>query len=458
MVIELNPEEPTVLLVGNIDTEGILSTVKSNGLQYKTKRIDSSAENWEAICDQFDSFAVRSALVKLTGTTYGYLVSEEYSDVRDRFLSRLSSVPHAVFAYESLLSREINPVTVEAEVEKDDRWGYGYALPPADVRISVNQLFLDHKIDVIPYRRSAEITVLASAFLADVQDGLLFRVYVPSGRIWANETDRLLQLFRDYLTRVGHSSVRLDQRRMAHGIVYELYGASGGSSNATSVEVVAREFEQFSQVLDLSLSNPGAAEAILKDRNVEPREIAGILTRYAREAKRLQIDLRQERDQKLLSIRHRLEAELADQLPLNAPLDTIDVLADSAVPRVLGFRSALTAEQKALPGPADYSGITVNVNPQIINAVNVVVASEINGSVNLNSSDRELLGFIEQHAGERAAQLSSAVRELADDSAPRPGRLQARARLKGFLYTVAGKVPDVAAGLLQAYLENRIGL
>lgn len=457
-MVELDPSEPTVLLIGNVDSEGILSTLKASGRQYKVKRIDSSAENWATICDQFDLFPVRCALVKLTSATYGYLASPDYTEMRENLLGRLASVPNAVFAYETLLSSADDAEIREQEAENDTYWGYGYGLPPVAIRNAVNNLLADRGLEVIPYRRNAEVTVLASAFLADAEDGLLFRVYVPSGMIWANETDRLLQLFRDYLSRVGHQTVRLDQRRTGHGIVYELYAASGGAQTATNSTALSREFEEFSKLLDLTVSDPAQAEALLRGKDVDPREIAGILTRYAKEARRLQVDLRQEREQKLLSVRHRLESELADVLPASADLDSIGVLVDAAVPRAVRTRSALIGEQRLLPSTTQLGNVTINIRPQIVNAVNAAVAHEINGDVNLTENDQRLLELIAQHGGDRAAQLTSAVRELADESAPKPGRLRARQRIKGFLLAVASKVPDLAVGVLQSYIENRMGL
>ena len=119
--------------------------------------------------------------------------------------------------------------------------------------------------------------MIASQLLKDALEGLLFRIYVPSGRLWADEVDRLLQLFRDYLARTGRKGVRLDQVRTDRGILYEFHGDDEPHGSSLS-----EDFEDFSRLLDLCVSNPPEAEAMLRQKIVEPREISGILTRYSK--------------------------------------------------------------------------------------------------------------------------------------------------------------------------------
>ena len=90
--------------------------------------------------------------------------------------------------------------------------------------------------------------------------------------------------------------------------------------------------------------------------------------------------------------------------------------------------------------------------------MNSVIAEEIGGDVRFGVEDRRILELIRLYAPKAEGELGSALRELGDDSAPHPDRLQARQKLKGFLYGLAGKVPDVGIGLLTAYLEKRLGL
>lgn len=484
---ELDDSQPLVLLIGTLDSEGVLSSLKATGRQFKIKRLESTPENWNTISKLFEEFEIRCALVKLSGTIYEHLADPAYTTVRDRFLSHLSRVPHAVFIYEGLFSSATKPEdssheSSDPESSEDlDRDYEDYEPfsdrpfhePKIDVRRTVDDLLMKHGINVLPYRRNAELTVMAATFIADTEEGLLFRVYIPSGRMWSNETDRLLQLFRDYLMRVGHLSVRLDQQRTERGTIYEFFRSTSSKSSETTKEQsqsaqssgkpqeqsLSSQFQDFSHLLDLCVSDPGQAEALLRSKDVDAREVTSILTRYSKEARRLHVDIKHEREQKVLAIRQRLESELVDSLPATTAEQTIATLVEAAVPSALGLGSTLTGSQQVLQVSTMTGGsITVNVKPQIVQAINSVIAQEIEGDVHLNEMDRQLLQLISDNAGARASELTSAVRELGDESVPQPRRLVAMQRLKGFLHHVAAKVGEVGFGILQTYLEKKLGL
>lgn len=463
---EYDESEPLVLLIGTIDSEGIRSTLKATGRQYKIKRLDSSPSNWDSIISLFESYKIQCAVVKLTGYVYEHFASPRYEDVRDALLKQLAQVPHAIFVHEEVISGNSENRTLEDdEFEKEVEDHYGDYLrstlhqPQDDVRNAVNDLLMGYGLNVLPYTRNAELTVMASSFITGAEEGLLFRIYIPAGRLWADETDRLIQLFRDYLTRVARLSVRFDQHRTTQGIVYEFFHAANKGEATVNDESLAIQFREFSQLLDLSVSDPAQAEALLRSKHVEPREVIPILTRYAKEAKRLQVDLKHEREQKVLAIQQRLESELVDALPTDVDWGTISALVNSAVPPLSGVSSALSSDQRPLQlTAATGSSVTVNLKPQIVQAVNSVVAQEIEGDIHLTELDQKILQLIREHAADREPELTSAVHELADASAPKSDRLLAKQRLKAFLYQVGAKASEVGVGLLQAYLEKRFGL
>lgn len=430
----LDPEKPLVLLLGKITHEGVTSALCASGRQYKQKYPESSIKNWETILGYFHRYNVREVIWKLSPITYDYLNHPKYLPICHELMSKIASRPHVLFVHRELLS---------GEIEEE-------SFPSKAIIPEVNKLFKEHKLNVLPYDRNAEVTVLALEFIADTEQGLLLRVYVPSGRLWANETDRLLQLFRDYLARVNKLKIRLDQTRTDRGIIYEFHG-----DPETHCDLSA-EFDQFSQFVDLCITNPDQAREILTNKNIAVAEVSDILTRYGKEAKRLHVDMKHDRERKILNIRQRMESELVDVLPDTA-LTQVEALIDSIVPRIGSSRAAITVDQSPLQitGAAN---VTLNLQPQIIHAVNSVVASEVRGDVHLTSQDQQLLSLIEQYDHTETTQLASAVHELADTSAPKPGRLLAKQRIVKFLIGITDKIGDVAAGLLQAYLQSKIGL
>lgn len=88
--------------------------------------------------------------------------------------------------------------------------------------------------------------------------------------------------------------------------------------------------------------------------------------------------------------------------------------------------------------------------------LNGVVAQEISGDVSLNETDQELLRLFAEYAGEQQAELVSALRELNDESAPTPGRLTSKQKIKGFLLALGSKATDVGVGVLKSYIEKKM--
>jgi hypothetical protein len=214
------------------------------------------------------------------------------------------------------------------------------------------------------------------------------------------------------------------------------------------------EFKEFSEFMSLCTTDPLKAELLLQDKHVSQANITQILTRYAKEARRLQVDMRQDREQKVLRIRHRLESELIDAMSSDVDIEAIGAIVEQTILSVVGPYSPLQ-----LGGPNNTlaaNNLTLNVNPQFIQTVHGIVAQEISGDVDLNESDQELLKLFAEYGAQRQAELVSALRELKDESAPKPGRLTAKQKIGTFLGKVAAKATDIGIDVLKAYIQKQV--
>jgi hypothetical protein len=441
---ELDPAKPLVLLLGWVDHEGIVSSLKASGRQYKKKLLDSLPKNWESTVDLFTQFKVTAVVGKIPAHVLRLVTDERYRDVRERLFSAIGAVPNQIFMFEDIL-----------EGEQKDRFREEYSPYPAKEVMEAAIAFLrDRGVHILPYTTRAEVTVLAEAFLDDVDKNLIFRMYVPTGRLWAAEADRFLQLFQDYLTRVERLEVRLDQNRTEHGVVYEFHGhPPAGQSNLES------DFQEFSRIMGLFEAEPDAAAKLLAEKGPNAREIARLLSKYSKEAKRLQLDIRHEAESKSVSIRHRLESELLDLDPTPQEWEQIQALVNGAIPHrptvsgdvvALGSATALVATGSVQ--------ITYNVRPQFIGTVNGVIAEEINGNQHFEPEHHQLMQLIARHGTDRSKELETAVYEIADKGVEKVGRLRAKQKLMAFLVEFGKKTGDVAFGVLQTYIEKQLGL
>ena len=441
---ELENDKPLVLLLGSIAHEGVLSMLQASDRQYKQKILHSKPKNWQSIVDCFNDFEVVSVLIKLDPHTISLMASDDYQNISKALFGKISGKQNIVFIYEGLLS---------GKVEIDEWSKFKNKLTEEELN-KVLDMIQSLNLELVPYQRNAQVTVLAESFLQDTEKNLLFRLYVPSSRMWSNETDRLLQLFRDYLSTIGHLSVRLDQQRTDKGIIYEFHGDEPKGEHGLS-----EDFSEFTRFLDLCVNDQTAAGVLLENKHIDNINVQEILTRYSKEAKRLHVDLKHERERKILSIHQRLESELIDYVPNDVDWALVKQIVETTVPTLEDSGSPLRLiNSLSRTDSPKASNVTINVNPQFVETVNGIVAQEINGNQNLGVQGQQLLELVQQYGEERRDELVSAVYEINDKGTPVSEQLKASQKLKKFLIEVGRKTGDVAAGVLQKYIENQLGL
>ncbi|PBP60209.1 hypothetical protein PSYCIT7_010170 [Pseudomonas syringae Cit 7] len=448
-----------VLFLGNADTEGVTAKLTAVGTVYKRKMLESRISNWETIIEIFHEYDVICVVAKLTTSTFN-VISSASGDVKEQLFALISSKPHLFLAHESLLSGQQQQSFSDYANSKyegndgdllENFYGDVFQPPSPEIRNLVLIWLEQFGISVVPYVKNVELVVLASSFVEKNERNLIFRIYVPSERMWANEAEKLLQLFREYLQKVSGLDVRHEQYRTNQGVVYEIFG--GDSVQASSLP---QKFEEFSSFMEACVANPSQAQLMLGSKNLNSKEVINIVERYSKEARRLHVDIKQERERRLLSIRHTLESELAEFVRDEDDWNIIYKLADQSVPIARGVTTAVSFDRLSFVDAPE--GLTVNINPQIIGTVNGVVARHIQGDQHIGADAEQLLQLIEAYGGANKVELSSALHELNDTSARPEDRMGAKQKLKSFVYTVAGKAGDIACGVLQSYIESQAGL
>jgi hypothetical protein len=280
-------------------------------------------------------------------------------------------------------------------------------------------------------------------------EALLLRIYIPSERLYAAEARRLLSLFREWLIGVRGRHIRQSGYRTVNGEVYELY-AEGSAVQPD----LRQEFGSFSGLLRLCSKDPVMAADMLASAGVERASSAELVANFGKEIRRLEIDLRHEWERRMLTLRHSLEGELADNgvdLPDTAS-NQIATMLERVVPGPSVPESLALLMATGIPHSP--TSLTVNINPQIIKAMESTIIQNVQGVVNLGPRARELLALVNRFGGQETSVLQSAVYELEDTDAPPEARSAAKRRLKQFL----GTVRDIGVDLLEKYLEHKAGL
>ena len=281
------------------------------------------------------------------------------------------------------------------------------------------------------------------------QPNLLFRLYIPSARLYAAEAARLLDLFREWLVTTTRRGVRQATYRTALGEMIEFL-ADTGVVDAPSLR---EQFDDFSSFLTLCSADPQAAVGLLVQAQLDHQTSADLVDKFRRATHRLELDMRHERDRRVLSLRQSLEVELLEQgldlvaLPSGQVASLVNALCPA--PRVIVPLSQLAGPQ--VRGPQ----VTVQINQQFIKHATGLIAQNVAGNQNLAPQAKTLMSLIDRFGADDAAALRSAVYEFEDPDAPRDERSAAKTRLKRFLGQLGSAAKDVGTDLLAKYLESK---
>lgn len=450
--------------------EGILAR---EGRRYTAKSLLSSPANWMKIIElleRHDEAAIEYVAVKLTEGVILLASQPEYQALFKRLCELILDRSHIVFVYAGNLRGEFS--TIEESLADRERFlerytqidptkfrelGLAVGFPKrylsldevpeliASARATIDWL-LASELNICPYETNRAIKIALQDFFENAFGGLLMRIYVPGERIYSTEIDRLITLFADYLQRFSGYEATLATNRTGKGLIYEFYAPSDSLSQEELIEL----FQEFTAFLDLAGQDPQRAADLIAKSQVPPEQLQAVLGRYAREAKRLALDIEHERERKFLSIRQRLEAELLD-LSLDNP---------SVALGEVGIRPAGLQEIVAMPDIRQsttfvHASNVIIGNPQLIQRAEGIIAQELRGNIEYNEFDEQLLDAIRENAGAgRVAELETSLNLLKDETAPQQKRQSAWQSLRTFLTRHADVIGKAGVNVLEKYLEH----
>ncbi len=460
--------EKIALVLDNIDRGTISTSLQTNGYYRKLKLLNSSVKNWESICEFLEDDTENEIIVlaKFTEHTLFRMCLPEYREVVGRLLNLLKQKKHIIFIYKDNLignfsyfqSVEIKGSVFEVDSKDDylyysetelENWltVHGIEESEAEYLKRVTDLIKRINIDLtaLPYEKLIDVEISGQNFIENVAEGLLFRIYVPNDRIWSNEFDKFITLFRDYASNIANEELKITQNRTDLGVICSLYSINKDISESEINDL----YKQFTSFMDLCSSNPKEAEKIIGELDVSEPEKQRILRKYVKESQRLLLDIKQERESKILTIKHKLQNELQEYDLSKDVIDYVeDTVPSSKTTKHLTFGNQIVQNQ------------TILMNPQIINKVDGIVTNELNGNIHFSPEETEFNKLIEKFSAtvSEATELQTSLYELKDKASSKEKKRGAWQKLFGFLGKVGDKVGDVGVSLLQKYIEQQMGM
>lgn len=460
--------EKIALILDKIDRGTITTTLQTNGYFGRLKILNSSVKNWESICEILEDDVENEIIVlgKFTEHTLFRMCIPEYKDVVERLLLLLKQKKHIIFIYKDNLignfsyfkSVEIKKTVFEVDNEDDyiyySQTGLQNFLTFHDIEESESEYLsrviglikrVNVELTTLPYEKLIDVEISGQNFIENIAEGLLFRIYVPNDRIWSNEFDRFITLFRDYASNIANEELKITQNRTDLGVICSLYSINQDISESEINDL----YKQFTSFMDLCSSNPKEAEKLIDELDISEPKKQNILKKYIKESQRLLLDIKQERESKILTIKHKLQNELQEYELSKDVLEYIDkTVPSSETTKHLTFGNQIVQNQ------------TILMNPQIINKVDGIVTNELNGNINFSPEEKELNKLIEKFSEtiSEATELQTSLYELKDKASSKEKKRGAWQKLYGFLGKVGDKVGDVGISLLTKYIEQQMGI
>lgn len=459
-------ENPKVaLILGGISRGAIQTSLRTQDYYIYNKILNSSVRNWESICklienDKNNEFII---LGKLTEYVLYQMCLPEYEQVVDRLISLIHSKKHILFVYKNNLLGNFSAYEAsENEVDYNKltdeelyyqpyklsdwlRWkGIDDSCDNYLYKVKKLTNKINNELNVLPYEKIIDIEISGQNFVEYLTEGLLFRIFVSNNRIWSNEFDRFIVLFKDYAANISNVKLKIIQDRLDSGIVCSLYSKE---ENITEDRLNSL-FKEFSSFMDICASNPQEATRIINQLENSDNTKHQIIQKYIKEAQRLLLDIKQEREQKIMAIKHRLESEL-QEYELSSELNNYvnNVVSNPK------FDSILL-------GGTNEKQYEIGKQPIYINHVDKIIYQELNGNINLSSEDETLIEIINKYSSSLSeiSALKTALFELKDKGVSKEHKRSAWQKLYGFLGKAGSKIGDVGVSLLSKYLEQRLGL
>jgi hypothetical protein len=198
------------LLIGNLTQEGVTTKINTLGYRYRNKLLVSTPRNWETIVEIIRRLRENGNLVAVfvhfTPAAIFRAAHPDYEEVWECLLEELAAAGALIFVYEDNLAGEFS---------RDSFLDGPYRDPISESEAAglIRELY-DNDVEVVPYKRRTDLTLRIQQTLDEIEGGIFLRLYVPRGRLQAEQLTSLMRLLENYLQQVEGISFSYNQRAL----------------------------------------------------------------------------------------------------------------------------------------------------------------------------------------------------------------------------------------------------
>lgn len=431
------------LILENIDRGSTDSFLRASEFSIKRKILNSSTKNWESIIQILKEDKKKETIVvaKFTEAILELLIDDDYKKVSKVLFKRFLERKHIIFIYSDNYHGYFNFRDGYAEPDEVKNQKIEFSKP---LKKLVKKL-ISLNLNIITYETLADLEISSQSFIENIAQGLLLKFYIPNDNFGSIELDKFIILFKNFISSVSDIPIRIHQNRTSQGVTCTLYS----ESNEITHDEIYSMFDDFTKFMELCVNDPDKASELLEFKNIPKDKIASLISRHVKEAKRIILDLKQDKERRILQARQNLESELLEEhISLPKLTETLELVA----PKAVGIKDIISQSK--------IKTFNLNINPQIIDKVEGAVAKEFYGNINITKEDEQLQAIIDKFSESSAqkAELNSAINEMNDKEIAVKDKKFAASKLKNFVIKYGEKIGDVGFSLLTKYLETKLGM
>lgn len=284
--------------------------------------------------------------------------------------------------------------------------------------------------EIAPYQTRLERIVRTEAFLDALVAGEFLRLYVPAGRFQAEQLASFLRLFEHYARHVEGHEFSVETRSVRHGTIYTFRS----DESLSDIEGMDEAINRFQSLLQLYDFDPNQAEKLLISVGLEPDQVRNLLSKYARDFRRLTLDIKHEYETKSMMLRQKFENEGLQ-------------LTEAAVGSMSETNQNKQGSLGQLLEEPHFNALSKDT------ADVPAIEKLINGDVSYTRLDRELLDLFDKFGGQglKLVQLRSELNQLDDETVSKEMRVKSRESIAAFLYRL---MPRLGHSVVMEYIEH----
>lgn len=239
-----------ILLIDSYSTT-LRSKMEVLGVRYEGRSLRSKTPNWISIAEAAESDSCRAVVLTLSERIYNEVarVYEDSCTISDsavqRVLQAVAQKPHLVLSHQALVGGaaiynqvpEPDPDPDGDDSLRDMNAREMFGDIDEKVRIAASAQFEQLGLDIYSYKRNVEAYQLAVGFVEDQSSNLIFRMYVPDGHLYKEETDQLFNIFHTWLLTIRKIRVRKSAYSTRKGSVVEFHAGSSNEAQLFHAEV-----------------------------------------------------------------------------------------------------------------------------------------------------------------------------------------------------------------------------